>query len=171
MCLTSLIFCLHWKKGRPIIYLDYSYDFLGMKYVKFLHACFYWHNAGSNTVNSSTSSFYICMLYGIWAYEDASQHTVSDTQSARSPKHGGNSDRSPSKIMHQNKIWCYKIRKEYLRSKCQMPFKNFWWHFTLNGEARRAPGLTVSHAQMAWEDKVSFAVPRYSHRRPWATAA
>jgi hypothetical protein len=46
-------------------------------------------------------------------------------------------------------------------------------HFMLNGETRRAPGLPVTHAQMAWEDsnKVSFAVPRYSHRQPWARTA
>jgi hypothetical protein len=46
-------------------------------------------------------------------------------------------------------------------------------HFTLNGETRRAPGPPVALAQMAWEDtdKVSFAVPRYSHRQPWARAA
>jgi hypothetical protein len=46
-------------------------------------------------------------------------------------------------------------------------------HFMLNGETRRAPGPPVSRAQMAWEDvdKVSFAVPRYSHRQPWARAA
>jgi hypothetical protein len=25
-------------------------------------------------------------------------------------------------------------------------------HFTLNGETKRAPGLPVTHAQMAWED-------------------
>jgi hypothetical protein len=25
-------------------------------------------------------------------------------------------------------------------------------HFALNGETRRAPGLPVAHAQMAWED-------------------
>jgi hypothetical protein len=25
-------------------------------------------------------------------------------------------------------------------------------HFTLNGETRRAPGLPVARAQMAWED-------------------
>jgi hypothetical protein len=42
-------------------------------------------------------------------------------------------------------------------------------HFTLNGEIRRAPGLPVTHAQMAWEDadKVSFMVLRYSHRQVW----
>jgi hypothetical protein len=46
-------------------------------------------------------------------------------------------------------------------------------HFTLNGETRRAPGLIVAHAQMAWEDvdQVSFAVPQYSHRQAWARAA
>jgi hypothetical protein len=46
-------------------------------------------------------------------------------------------------------------------------------HFTLNGETRRAPGLPVAHAQMAWEDadKVSLAVPWYSHRQPWARSA
>jgi hypothetical protein len=46
-------------------------------------------------------------------------------------------------------------------------------HYTLNREARRAPGLPVAHAQTAWEDmdKVSFVVPRYSHRQPWARAA
>jgi hypothetical protein len=33
-------------------------------------------------------------------------------------------------------------------------------HFTLNGEARRAPRPPVAHAQMAWEDadQVSFTV-------------
>jgi hypothetical protein len=43
-------------------------------------------------------------------------------------------------------------------------------HFTLNGEARRAPGPPVTHAQMAWKDadKVSFTVPWYPHRQPWA---
>jgi hypothetical protein len=46
-------------------------------------------------------------------------------------------------------------------------------HFTLNGETRRAPGLPVTHAQMAWEDvdKVSFTVPRYYHKQAWARAA
>jgi hypothetical protein len=46
-------------------------------------------------------------------------------------------------------------------------------HSTLNGETRRAPRPPVAHAQMAWEDadKVSLAVPRYSHRQPWARAA
>jgi hypothetical protein len=46
-------------------------------------------------------------------------------------------------------------------------------HFTLNGETRRAPGPPVTRTQMAWEDadKVSFAVPQYSHRQPWARAA
>jgi hypothetical protein len=46
-------------------------------------------------------------------------------------------------------------------------------HFTLNGETRRAPGLPVAHAQMAWEnaDKMSFVVPWYSHRQAWARAA
>jgi hypothetical protein len=46
-------------------------------------------------------------------------------------------------------------------------------HFRLNGETRRAPGLPVASAQMAWEDvdQVSFAVPRYSHRQAWARAA
>jgi hypothetical protein len=46
-------------------------------------------------------------------------------------------------------------------------------HFTLNGESRRAPGPPVTRAQMAWEDvdKVSFTVPWYSHRQPWARAA
>jgi hypothetical protein len=46
-------------------------------------------------------------------------------------------------------------------------------HFTLNRETRRAPWPPVAHAQMAWEDtdKVSFAVPRYFHRQPWARAA
>jgi hypothetical protein len=46
-------------------------------------------------------------------------------------------------------------------------------HFTLNGETRRAPGPPVTLAQMAWEDvdKVSFTVPQYSHRQPWARAA
>jgi hypothetical protein len=40
-------------------------------------------------------------------------------------------------------------------------------HFTLNRETRRAPGLPVASAQMAWEDadQVSFAVPRFSHRQ------
>jgi hypothetical protein len=44
-------------------------------------------------------------------------------------------------------------------------------HFMLNGETRRAPG--VAHTQAAWEDvdKVSIAVPWYSHRQPWARAA
>jgi hypothetical protein len=47
------------------------------------------------------------------------------------------------------------------------------FHFTLNRETRRAPGPPVAHAQMAWEDvdKVSLAVPRYSHRQPWARLA
>jgi hypothetical protein len=46
-------------------------------------------------------------------------------------------------------------------------------HFMLNGETRRAPGPPDARTQMAWEDaeKVSFAVPRYSHRQPWARAA
>jgi hypothetical protein len=46
-------------------------------------------------------------------------------------------------------------------------------HFTLNGEARRAPRLRVTHAQIAWEDadQVSFAAPQYSHRQAWARAA
>jgi hypothetical protein len=46
-------------------------------------------------------------------------------------------------------------------------------HFTLNGETRRAPWLPVTCTQTAWEDvdKVSLAVPRYSHRQPWARAA
>jgi hypothetical protein len=46
-------------------------------------------------------------------------------------------------------------------------------HFMLNGETRRAPGLPVVHAQTDWEDadKVSFVVPRYSHRQTWAKAA
>jgi hypothetical protein len=46
-------------------------------------------------------------------------------------------------------------------------------HFTLKGETRRAPGLPVTCAQMAWEDKDkgSLAVPQYSHRQPWAKAA
>jgi hypothetical protein len=46
-------------------------------------------------------------------------------------------------------------------------------HFTLNRETRRAPRLPVARTQMAWEDveKVSFAVPRYSHRQAWARAA
>jgi hypothetical protein len=46
-------------------------------------------------------------------------------------------------------------------------------HFTLNGETRRAPRPPVACAQTAWEDvdKVSFTVPRYSHRQPWARAA
>jgi hypothetical protein len=46
-------------------------------------------------------------------------------------------------------------------------------HFTLNGETRRAPGLPVAGAQMAWEDvdQVSFMVPWYSHRQAWARAA
>jgi hypothetical protein len=46
-------------------------------------------------------------------------------------------------------------------------------HFTLNRETRRALGLPVARAQTAWEDadQVSFAVPRYSHRQAWATAA
>jgi hypothetical protein len=46
-------------------------------------------------------------------------------------------------------------------------------HFMLNGETRRAPGLPVACAQIAWEDadKVSFAVPQYSHRPAWARAA
>jgi hypothetical protein len=45
--------------------------------------------------------------------------------------------------------------------------------FTLNGEKRRASGLPVTGAQMAWEDadQVSFVVPRYSHRQAWARAA
>jgi hypothetical protein len=46
-------------------------------------------------------------------------------------------------------------------------------HFTLNRETRRAPRPPDARAQMAWEDvdKVSFAVPRYSHRQPWARTA
>jgi hypothetical protein len=46
-------------------------------------------------------------------------------------------------------------------------------HFTLNGETRRAPRPAVAHAQTAWKDtdKVSFAVPWYSHRQAWARAA
>jgi hypothetical protein len=46
-------------------------------------------------------------------------------------------------------------------------------HFMLYGEIRRAPGPPVTRTQMAWEDadKVSLAVPRYSHRKPWARAA
>jgi hypothetical protein len=46
-------------------------------------------------------------------------------------------------------------------------------HFMLNGETKRAPGLPDAHAQTAWEDadKVSFAIPQYSHRQPWARAA
>jgi hypothetical protein len=46
-------------------------------------------------------------------------------------------------------------------------------HFTLNGEARKAPGPPVAHSQIAWEDvdKLSFVVPRYSHRQAWARAA
>jgi hypothetical protein len=46
-------------------------------------------------------------------------------------------------------------------------------HFTLNRETRRAPELPVAHTQTAWEDadKVSFAVPWYSHRQAWARAA
>jgi hypothetical protein len=46
-------------------------------------------------------------------------------------------------------------------------------HFTLNRETRVAPGPPVTCTQMAWEDadKVSFTVPRYSHRQPWARAA
>jgi hypothetical protein len=40
-------------------------------------------------------------------------------------------------------------------------------HFTLNRETRRAPRPPVAHTQTAWEDadKVSFMVPRYSHRQ------
>jgi hypothetical protein len=46
-------------------------------------------------------------------------------------------------------------------------------HFTLNEETRRAPGPPVTGPHTAWEDadQVSFAVPRYSHRQPWARAA
>jgi hypothetical protein len=46
-------------------------------------------------------------------------------------------------------------------------------HFTLNGETRRAPGPLVVLAQTAWEDadKVSLAVPWYSHRQPSARSA
>jgi hypothetical protein len=46
-------------------------------------------------------------------------------------------------------------------------------HFMLKRETRRAPGLPVTHAQMAWEDadQVSFTVPQYSHRQAWARAA
>jgi hypothetical protein len=46
-------------------------------------------------------------------------------------------------------------------------------HFTLNGETRRAPRPPVTYAQTAWEDadKVSFAVPQYSHRQAWARVA
>jgi hypothetical protein len=46
-------------------------------------------------------------------------------------------------------------------------------HFMLNRETRRAPGLPVAHTQTAWEDaeKVSLAVPRYSHRQPLARSA
>jgi hypothetical protein len=47
------------------------------------------------------------------------------------------------------------------------------FHFTLNGETRRAPGPPVAHTQTAWEDanKVSLAVLRYFHRQPRAIAA
>jgi hypothetical protein len=46
-------------------------------------------------------------------------------------------------------------------------------HFTFNRETKRAPGLPVACAQIAWEDagQVSYAVPRYSHRQAWARAA
>jgi hypothetical protein len=46
-------------------------------------------------------------------------------------------------------------------------------HFTLKRETRRAPGPPVTGAQTAWkdEDKVSFAVRRYSHTQAWARAA
>jgi hypothetical protein len=46
-------------------------------------------------------------------------------------------------------------------------------HFKLNGETRRAARTLDAHAQTAWEDmdKVSFPVPRYSHRQHWAKAA
>jgi hypothetical protein len=46
-------------------------------------------------------------------------------------------------------------------------------YFMLNGETRRAPGLPVAGAQMAWEDtnQVSFVVPWYSHRQAGARAA
>jgi hypothetical protein len=46
-------------------------------------------------------------------------------------------------------------------------------HFTLNRETRRAPRPPVTCAQTAWEDvdKVTFMVPWYSHRQPWARAA
>jgi hypothetical protein len=53
-------------------------------------------------------------------------------------------------------------------------------HFMLNGKIRRDPGLAAAGdqppaacAQMAWEDmdKVSLAVPWYSHRQLWARAA
>jgi hypothetical protein len=46
-------------------------------------------------------------------------------------------------------------------------------HFTLNRETRRAPGLPVTGAQIAWEDadQVSFVVPWYSYRQAWARAA
>jgi hypothetical protein len=47
------------------------------------------------------------------------------------------------------------------------------FHFTLNGETRRAPGLPAARAQMAWKDvdKEIFAVLQYSHRQAWARAA
>jgi hypothetical protein len=46
-------------------------------------------------------------------------------------------------------------------------------HFMLNRETRRTPRPPDAHSQMAWEnvDKVSFAVPQYSHRQAWARAA
>jgi hypothetical protein len=46
-------------------------------------------------------------------------------------------------------------------------------HFRLNGETKRALGPPVTRTQMAREDtdKVSFTVPWYSHRQPWARAA
>jgi hypothetical protein len=46
-------------------------------------------------------------------------------------------------------------------------------HFMIKGEIRRAPRPPVACAQMALEDadKVSLAVPWYSHRKPWARAA
>jgi hypothetical protein len=64
-----------------------------------------------------------------------------------------------------------KKRQNFDPSTPPASTKNFY--FTFNGETRRAPRLPVAHAQTAWEDvdKVSFMVPRYSHRQPWARAA
>jgi hypothetical protein len=44
-------------------------------------------------------------------------------------------------------------------------------HFTLNGEARRAPGPPVASTHWEDTDQVSFAVLQYPHRQAWARAA